>query len=331
MAGDVPEGRLTLSTAWQATPGPRGWEEGLRLWAKGLCMGAADIVPGVSGGTIAFITGIYGDLVEAIKSVDHHVLGHLLRGDLPGALARVHLRFLATLFLGIGTSLVIGAHVVNFLLAAHPVELWSFFFGLIAASVLMVAARVARWTPAALAALVSSTASAWLIVGLIPVETPNTWWFLFLSGAVAICAMILPGISGAFLLLVLGKYTLVTGALRNPFDPGNIAIMAIFAAGCLAGITGFSRLLSVLLHRFHTVTVAGLTGFVLGAMRKVWPWKEAAEVRVVDGHETVVAAVNVLPDGLDAGVGVALGLMAFGFALILVLDWLSRCKDPGRS
>jgi len=321
--------RLSLKDAFFSGPGPRSRSEALWLVVKGLCMGAADIIPGVSGGTVAFITGIYEDLLLAVRSVNMRALAALARLDLSAALAEVHLRFLLPLLLGIGTALVGLAGLMHWLLTEHPVPVWSLFLGLIGASIPVVGRKVEHWNAGAWIAFAVGAALAWAVVGLIPVTTPDAPWFIFLCGMIAICAMILPGISGSFLLLILGKYAYVTGALRNPLDAGNLAVLAVFAAGCLVGLTGFSRFLSWLLARWHGLTVALLAGFMLGAMRKVWPWKETLESVVIRGKVHVLAERNILPAALDGGVWLALGLMLAGAVLVLALDRLTR-QPAGR-
>ncbi len=327
MAGknfEHPADDMTLRDALLAGPGPRTWPQALVLAAKGFCMGAADIIPGVSGGTIAFITGIYEDLLHAIRSFDGRFAALALSLRPVAALERVHLRFLAPLGLGLLAALVTMAGLMHRMLTEHPVQTWALFMGLIAASIWIVGRKVGRWDAATTASLLAGTAAAWIITGLIPVTTPEAPWFLFLCGAIAICAMILPGISGSFLLLILGKYEYVTGALRNPADAGNLLVLAVFAAGCVAGIVGFSRVLSWLLARWHEPAMALLTGFMIGAARKVWPWKEVLETTVIRGKVHVLREAAVLPPALDAGVLSALALMAVGLVLVLALDRLAR-------
>ena len=320
--------RPSWREAWLASPGPRGMGQAFRLAAKGFCMGCADIIPGVSGGTIAFITGIYEDLLAAIKSFDAAMLGRLARGDARGALAGAHLRFLVPLLCGIGCALLAMARVVHWLLTDHPVLVWSLFFGLIAASIWVVGRRVERWSAGTVCCLLCGAALGWLVVGLIPVRTPDAPWFVFCSGAVAICAMLLPGVSGAFLLLVLGKYEYVTATLKHPLAPGNLAVMAVFAAGCVAGVLGFSRLLHWLMTRHHALTVAGLTGLMAGAMRKVWPWKDVLETAVV-GKKVVVLREALAWPGLDASLAPALALMLAGALAVLLLDRLAEDRPEG--
>ncbi|MUM78315.1 DUF368 domain-containing protein [Pseudodesulfovibrio sp. F-1] len=319
MSGD----KATLAQAFMASPGPRNKREAALLWAKGVCMGTADIIPGVSGGTIAFITGIYGQLVDAIRSFDAVFVRRLFDLDIAGALASVHLRFLACLLLGVLTAVVGMAQVVNWLLHSHPIEIWALFFGLIAASVYVVGREIRPLNAVNLALTALGAAVSYALVGMIPVTTPETLPFIFLCGAIAICAMILPGISGAFLLLMLGKYEYITGTLRNPLAADNLLVIAVFACGAGVGIIVFSRILHYLLHRWHVAAVSVLTGFMLGALRKVWPWKEVLESVVIGGRERVLREHNVLPD-VDGGLFVAVGLVLAGVVVVLLLDKVSR-------
>jgi putative membrane protein len=196
----------TWKDALFASPGPTSVRKAAVLWLKGVCMGSADVIPGVSGGTIALISGIYKDLIGALSSIDWKVVQKILTLDLKGAVAQVHMRFLLALFLGIVTAILSLARLMNYLLHYHPVPTWSLFFGLIVASVLIVGKQVSGWFGKAGICFVAGIISGSIIVNLIPINTPETLWFIFLCGFVAICAMILPGISGAFILLILGKY-----------------------------------------------------------------------------------------------------------------------------
>ncbi|WP_285906193.1 DUF368 domain-containing protein [Pseudodesulfovibrio pelocollis] len=315
--------KTTLARAFMASPGPRDLRGAALLWAKGVCMGTADIIPGVSGGTIAFITGIYTQLVDAIRSFDAAFVRRLLALDFPGALASVHLRFLVCLLLGIVTAMVGMAHVVNSLLHSHPIEIWALFFGLIAASVYVIGGEIRPLGAANAALVVLGAAVSYLLVGMIPVTTPETLPFIFACGAIAICAMILPGISGAFLLLMLGKYEYITGALRNPLAADNLLVIAVFVCGAGAGIIVFSRVLHYLLHRWQAATVSVLTGFMLGALRKVWPWKEVLESAVIGGRERVLREQNVMP-GVDGEFFMAIVLALAGAVVVLLLDRVSR-------
>lgn len=293
------------------------------LALKGVGMGAADIVPGVSGGTIAFITGIYDQLIEAIRSFDMVFVRKLLHQDFPGAFRHVHLEFLLPLLFGIGVALMSMARLMHHLLEFHPAETWSLFFGLIAASILVVSRRIGHLSSLNIVCLAFGGVSSYCIVGMIPVATPETLPFLFLCGIIAISAMILPGLSGAFLLLILGKYKFVTGALKNPFMAENLLVIAVFGAGCLVGVVFFSRVLHYLLQRHRAATLSLLTGFMIGAMRKIWPWKEVLQTETIRGKLHVVATQNVIPQVFDFQVLTALGLMVTGFVVVVLLERLS--------
>ena len=316
--------KQSLSDAFMASPGPRDLRGGALLWLKGFCMGGADIIPGVSGGTIAFITGIYEQLVDAIRSFDVRFVRRLFSLDLAGALAGVHLRFLLCLLFGILTAVVGMARVMHYMLNNHPVEIWSLFFGLILASIYVVGREIRPLDAKALLFIVLGAVGSYGLVGMIPVSTPETLPFVFFCGAVAICAMILPGISGAFLLLMLGKYEYVTRTLKNPFVLDNLLILLVFSAGAGAGIIVFSRVLHYLLHRWHGLTVSALTGFMIGALRKVWPWKEVLETSVIRGKVHVLREQNILPGGMDTEFFLAILLALTGVVAVLLLDRLSH-------
>jgi len=312
----------TWKKAWMTSPGPKTFTEHAYLFFKGVGMGTADIVPGVSGGTIAFITGIYETLLTAIASINSRLVLQVLRLNLKQALAGLHLRFLVTLVCGIALAVISTSHLMHYLLTEHAVQTWSVFFGLITASILVVAHSInKRFTT--FPALILGAILAYGITGLIPLYTPEEPWFIFFSGMIAICAMILPGLSGSFILLILGKYAFITAALRNPVNPDNLEIILIFITGCLVGILGFSRILRYGLARWHDYTLALLTGIMLGSMRKVWPWKITLESQIIRGKEHVLREENVWPL-LDFEFGIALLLMLTGFTLVMLLDKISR-------
>ena len=287
-------------------------------------MGSADIIPGVSGGTIAFITGIYSQWLAAITSINLAFFKKVLRLDLKGALAEIHLRFLFPLLLGIGIAIVSTARLMHYLITQHGVLTWSLFFGLILASIYVVGKEIERWKGNTFVFVGIGALGAFFIVGLIPVTTPESWWFILLSGIIAICAMVLPGLSGSFILLILGKYEFVTGAIKNPFNLENIVIILLFASGCVVGIMGFSRILKFFLNNYRDATMALLTGVMIGAMRKVWPWKEVLEEKVIRGKVHVLQEQNILPLQFDTQVMFALILMLFGIAFVLLLEKFSR-------
>lgn len=289
------------------------------LVLKGIGMGAADVIPGVSGGTIAFITGIYEELVGAIRSFDLTALRLLGQFDLRGFWRHIHGGFLFSVLAGIAISVFSLAKLMKYLLESYPIFVWSFFFGLILASSWLVAREVKRWGIGTVVALVAGAVAAYVITVLSPASTPDAWWFIVLSGAVAICAMILPGISGAFILLLLGKYAYIIGAVST----FNVPVLLLFAVGAVVGIVSFSHLLSWLLAKYHGVTVALLTGFMVGSLNKIWPWKEVMET-YTNSHGEVLPLVerNVLPGGYEqltgqpALLGWAIVFMAAGFLLI---------------
>lgn len=290
-------------------------------------MGAADVVPGVSGGTIAFIAGIYEELVDSIKSINLHALKLLFTLKLKAFWQQINGSFLFSILLGIGISIFSLAKLMTWLLEHYPIQIWSFFFGLIIASTVLVAKEIQRWHAGTVIALIIGAAVAYVITILSPSETPNAWWFIILSGAIAICAMILPGISGAFILLLMGKYAYILGAVSDL----QFGILLLFAFGAVTGIVSFSHLLSWLLKKHHTATVATLTGFMVGSLNKVWPWKETLET-YTDSHGAVhpLVEANINPAAFEQLTGTpsflwqAILLCIFGFVLIFGLEYLGE-------
>lgn len=284
------------------------------LTLKGMGMGAADVVPGVSGGTIAFIVGIYDELINSIKSINGESLKLLFSGNLKAFWQYIHANFLFSILLGIGISVFSLAKVITWLLVAHPVLVWSFFFGLVLASTWFVSKDIKEWNWKTIAGFVAGVIIAFYITIATPAETSAEWWFIFICGAIAICAMILPGISGSFILVLLGKYFFIMEAVKTL----NIKVMLIFAAGAFIGITTFSRVLSYALKYFRNITLAVLTGFMLGSLNKVWPWKEKIET-MADGH-IIELESNILPSGQ---VWEAVALALIGFFSVYFLEKLS--------
>ena len=297
------------------------------LALKGCAMGMADVVPGVSGGTIAFISGIYEELLDSIRSVDATALRLLLRFRLAEFWRHINGRFLLPVLLGIAVAIFSLARLMTYLLTNHPIGIWSFFFGLIVASALLVARQIGRWDWRTVLAFAVGAAAAWWITVATPAETPDDWWFVMLSGAIAICAMILPGISGAFILLLLGKYQYIMHAVGE-FD---IPVIAVFVIGAAAGIISFSHLLSWLLKHWHDVTVAVLMGFMVGSLNKVWPWKETVET-YLDSHGVAQPLVqnNIAPGTFEQLTGqssllvqaILLGIV--GFLVIYGIELVAR-------
>ena len=291
----------------------------LKLALKGFCMGAADVVPGVSGGTMAFILGIYEDLIKAIRSFDLVFVKRLLTFRIKEALDGVSWRFLLALGIGILTAIFTLAKLIGYLLHNEPVLIWSFFLGLILASVITVTKDVAKWSPVLLLAALMAAAGAFFLVGMMPRTTPEAKWFVFISGAIAICAMILPGISGSFILVLLGKYHHILEAVNQR----DFITLIIFAAGCGCGLALFARFLNWLLQRYRDLTIAILIGLMLGSLRKVWPFKSIETLTGSDGQIFSVEK-NILPGHFNGEVMMAIGLVVLGIILVLLLERLAR-------
>ncbi|MBL4862897.1 MAG: DUF368 domain-containing protein [Crocinitomicaceae bacterium] len=289
------------------------------LSLKGIAMGAADVVPGVSGGTIAFISGIYEELIESINAINFGAIKVWKNEGFGSFWKHINGTFFVFLFAGIGISIVSLAKLVTHLLDKHPVLLWSFFFGLIIASVLLISKSIKKWSPRVILAILLGAGVAFYLTTLQSVATVDAKWFVLLSGAVAICAMILPGISGAFILLLLGSYDQVLQAINDK----DLVIIGIFAVGCMIGLLSFARILKYLFNKYKNMTIALLTGFMVGSLNKVWPWKDTLAYRE-NRHGEMVPFIqeNVLPGQFDgnAQLGVALGCVAFGFLLIFILE-----------
>jgi putative membrane protein len=250
---------------------------------KGVAMGGADIVPGVSGGTIAFITGIYTRLIGAINSLNLKTIRLLFKGEFRNFWNQIDGQFLITLLIGILLSIFSLAKLISFLLQEYSISVWSFFLGLIIISSFFVGKEVTRWNIGALFSLLLGVIIAFFITDATPSQTPDALWFIFLSGAVAICAMILPGISGSFILLIFGKYEAILEAVKSL----DVIIISVFGLGCVVGILAFSRLISWLLKSYHNLTVALLSGFMIGSLNKVWPWKKTVSFRLNSAGEQV--------------------------------------------
>jgi putative membrane protein len=291
----------------------------LALFVKGFCMGASDVIPGVSGGTMALILGIYEELIQSIKAFDGALLRMVLKGHLMQALKTAPLRFLLPLGVGILTAIFTLARGLSWLLETHPVAIWSFFFGLVLASAIMVGRRIEQWTLSAFTSLLISAVGAYVMVALVPVKTPETLPFIFLCGAIAICAMILPGISGSFILVLLGKYHFILDAVGRL----DILVLSVFTAGTATGIMLFVRLLNWLLKHYYQITMAALTGLMIGSLRKIWPWKSMTGI-AIDGTETSTRIVNIFPHQLNTEVLFALGLAVFGGLVVLLLQRLAK-------
>lgn len=243
---------------------------------KGVCMGAADVIPGVSGGTIAFITGIYDQLLESINSIDATAIKLFFTGRFKEFWKHINGGFLLSLICGIAISILSLAGLMQYLLEHHPIQTWAFFFGLIVASSIFILKGIEGWNLKAFIWLVAGIVLGIVICTLSPTRTPDALWFIFLSGAIAVCAMILPGISGSFILLILGKYQYIMEAISG-FTSGatigeSLVILSVFAVGAVCGLLSFSKFLHWLLGRFNKETLLVLAGFIIGSLVKVWPW-----------------------------------------------------------
>lgn len=296
----------------------------LRLVVTGFFMGTADLIPGVSGGTVAFISGIYEELLVSIKKVSGEVIKLALQFKIREAIAAIPFRFLVPLFAGIFTAVLSLANLLGYLLDTYPSFVWSFFFGLVIASTWIVAKRVKTWPLPNILSFIIFLIVGYIVVGAVPVETPSNLPMYFLSGMIAICAMILPGISGSFILLIMGKYTQVLGAVREM----NIAVLVSVMLGAIVGLAVFSRFLSWLFAKHHDISVAALSGFMLGSVRKLWPWQEVIATRI-NSHGDVVplATQNIVPPQIDAAVLGIIALMAIGIAIVLYIDRLDLVKE----
>ncbi|MEX2524658.1 MAG: DUF368 domain-containing protein [Gammaproteobacteria bacterium] len=289
-------------------------------------MGSADIIPGVSGGTMAFILGIYARLIRAIRSFDMIFLRALARGDVRQAASHVDSGFLILLLTGIIAALLVFTRVipVPYLLKAYPEPVYSLFFGLILASVVYLLVRVERWRVRDSVFLIAGTIIGWLVFTLIPVETPDAPWFLFLAGAVSICAMILPGISGSFVLLILNKYSTVFNAIGY----FQLAVLIPFILGAVTGLLLFSRLLSLLLNRCYRATMQFITGLLVASLWVIWPFQDRT-YEMVGGSSKIIASTPALPYEIDGMFLLSVLLFAAGCAVVFVMHAMVKDKTTG--
>ena len=279
----------------------RKFKDYLMVGVKGACMGAADVIPGVSGGTIAFITGIYDEFVGSIARVDAEAVRMLFKGRIRDFWGHINGWFLLSVVAGIGVSVVSLAGLMQMLLNNHPIQTWAFFFGLIVASSIFILRGISGWKALEGGLLALGVVLGVTVCTLSPTNTPEALWFIFLSGAIAICAMILPGISGSFILLILGKYEYIMGCISGLVSGKdffqNLAVMAVFLVGAVVGILGFSKLLHWLLARWNKETLIVLAGFIIGSLVKVWPWSNAEAIVCSQNPELAMMA-EALPAGL---------------------------------
>jgi putative membrane protein len=301
------------------------------LSLKGIAMGAADVVPGVSGGTIAFITGIYDELLGSINNINFQALKTLKSDGVKAFWKHINGNFLVFLLLGIGVSIASLAKLISYLMDEHAIGLWSFFFGLVTASIFYVAQQVSKWNALNVIGFILGAFFAYFITEIPPLQQSGELWFIFVSGLIAICAMILPGISGSFILLILGSYEIIINAIKSI----NISIMAVFAAGCVIGLLSFSRVLKWMLDKHRNITIAVLSGFLLGSLNKIWPWKANVGEPLYthsNGKEEFITK-NISPSSFegDNQLILAISLFLVGFVLIFAMEIVAKKLNPSQS
>ncbi len=305
----------------------RSFKNYLLITVRGLGMGAADVIPGVSGGTIAFITGIYEELINSIKSFNIVFVNKLFKEGIAPAWKHVNGNFLVAVLTGVLISIFSLARLFSWLLDNYQLMVWAFFFGLIVGSAIHVGRQISRWNGFSIFMLLAGTAIAFFITVAAPATTPQAHWFIFISGAIAISAMILPGISGSFILLLLGKYEFMLNVIRDL----QVSYLGVFAAGCAVGLIAFSNVIAWLFRHFRNATLALLTGFMIGSLNKLWPWKEVIETRI-DSHGQTVPFLerSISPYRFEAlydlqpQLGPVILLALTGLAIILIFEFKAR-------
>ncbi|QSH41493.1 DUF368 domain-containing protein [Lentisphaerota bacterium ZTH] len=323
----------------------------VKLGFAGFAMGVANVIPGVSGGTMAFILGIYEELIESIrKFASLPTFKMAFTFNIKKMYETLPWRFLLALGVGVLIAFGTAAKLFTKALEHYPELTFAFFFGLVLASILTVFKKVRKWQASRYLMLIIGAVAAYLIVTLVPVETPNIWWFSFVSGMIVICAMILPGISGSFILLVLGQYKYVWGSVAaiasRQFSIQAFSTLFWVGAGCVIGIGSFVHLLNWLFRKFHDLTVATLIGFMVGSMWKLWPWKKITLFSVKSGGEVLkvqpadieafkitgakikpVVEQNIFPGNFDKMFWYAIGLAALGFVIVIIMEYVANRKE----
>ncbi len=302
-------------------------------------MGAADVVPGVSGGTIAFISGIYQELIETIDKLDLGIIKVWKKDGFSAMVETYNLTFLVVLFSGVLISILSLARLISYLLDNHPIIVWSFFFGLVIASIVYIGKQITKWNALTMIALILGVAVAYYITIAAPTESSSGWYMFFLSGCIAIIAMILPGISGSFILVLLGSYALVLGTITDAQDAlvakdwallrQSFFRIFLFGLGCIVGLKVFSKILKWMFEHKKEVTLALLTGFMIGSLNKIWPWKKIISTRIDrHGKEVTLQADSILPSSYDGDPQVIMAIVfaIIGFALILLLEYAAGKK-----
>ena len=309
---------------------------------KGACMGAADVIPGVSGGTIAFIMGIYDEFVGSLASINGEALKLLFKGRFAAFWKHINGSFLLSLVIGIGISIIALAGLMQMLLSDFPIQTWAFFFGLIVASSLFIIRGISGWKLREGLLLIFGILLGAVICTLSPTQTPDGLWFIFLSGALAICAMILPGISGSFILLILGKYQFIMGCISDLVSGinlgQNLLIIGTFGCGALIGILSFSRFLHWLLARWQKETMIVLAGFIIGSLVKIWPWTNA-EAIVLSQFPELASLGDTIPAEIisqymasaDMHIGGAILFAVIGFSLVTGIEMAGKLVSRKKS
>lgn len=287
-------------------------------------MGAADVVPGVSGGTIAFVSGIYEELINSINQVNFKTLKILKNEGIAAAWKSINGNFLLALVVGIFISVISLAKVIRHLMETQPILLWSFFFGLVLASVIYIAKQITQWRLMTIVMLITGAIIAYFITIIPPQNLEISNGFIFLAGALAICAMILPGISGSFILLLIGAYKPVLDAIHYK----DFKTLLFLILGAIVGLLTFSRVLKWLFDHYQNLTLATLTGFIIGSLNKIWPWKKVLQSEIIEGKTKVLQEKSVLPFAYegDSQIMYALLLFAIGFGVIMILEKLAVKK-----
>lgn len=317
-------------------------KKSISLALKGMAMGMAEVIPGVSGGTIAFITGIYEQLLNSIKAFGPSLFGELKEGGIKAVWEKINGPFLATLLGGMAFGVIIGVFLISYLLKAFPPLIWAFFFGLIIASAIYVGRQIEKWGIGEIVLLILGTVIAFGITMIAPSSGSESLLFVFFAGAIAISALILPGISGSFILLLMGMYSYIISDTLKPalktLAPDKLLIMGVFALGCLTGLMSVSRVLSWTFKHYRRLTLATLTGFMLGSLNKIWPWRNVLEwLRDASGEivlkddgitpKKILIEENVWPAAYDGDayvIGVVL-MMIIGFASVFLLEkWSAK-------
>jgi putative membrane protein len=307
--------------------GPKNFKEAFILYCKGFLMGMADIIPGVSGGTIALITGIYKNLINSISAINIQFFKYLITFKFSKAIKIIPAKFLTILFLGVISAIILVARIMHYFMNEFPTYTWSLFFGLILSSCFVLSKNIKNWLDIkTIVIFLIGILIGYSFVNLIPVQTPNSHLFIFLCGCIAICAMILPGISGSFILLILGKYAYVTGAIKNPFMLESWPIIIVFTLGCIVGIISFSKFLTYLFKKFENQTFCFLTGLIIGTLKKIWPFKAQIETKLIRNKVYTIKEINIFPDSFNNQILLCLIIAIIGFLFVYLIDRIGNEK-----